>query len=140
VVRTTRSPVAGFKVHKLALSVPSPQTLAPTFYALYADRLVEREYGWTEVGRPARRSTASPKRRRSRRCTRLSRIENHVGTLLLAVAGLADTARVTVVLCERVAKVSSYAIVAVRPATAQEIKQWGVPVMSTVASRRGRRR
>jgi hypothetical protein len=52
------------------------------------------------------------------------RIENEVGTLLLAVAGLAETTRVIVVLCERVAKVDSFAILAVRPATPQEIKLW----------------
>jgi hypothetical protein len=43
--------------------------------------------------------------------------------LLLAVAGLADTARVIVVLCERVGKVRSYAVLAVRPATPEEVKQ-----------------
>jgi hypothetical protein len=44
--------------------------------------------------------------------------------LLLAVAGLADTARVIVVMCERVGKVNSYAILAARPATPEEIKLW----------------
>jgi hypothetical protein len=52
------------------------------------------------------------------------RIENHIGTLLRAVAGLADTARVIAVLCEHVSKVNNYAILAVRPATPEEIKQW----------------
>ena len=52
------------------------------------------------------------------------RIENQIGTLLLAVAGLADTARVIVVMCERIGKVNSYAILAVRPATPEEIKMW----------------
>jgi hypothetical protein len=52
------------------------------------------------------------------------RIENNIGTLLLAVAGLADTARVIVVMCERVGKVNSYAILAARPATPEEIKLW----------------
>ena len=50
------------------------------------------------------------------------RIENYVGRLLLAIAGLADTARVIVVLCERVGKVNSYGILAVRGATPEEIK------------------
>lgn len=52
------------------------------------------------------------------------RIENEIGTLLLAVAGLANTSRVIVVLCERIANVNSFAIVAVRPATPEEIKLW----------------
>jgi hypothetical protein len=54
----------------------------------------------------------------------MKRIENEIGVLLLAVAGLADTSRVIVVLCERVAHVDSFAIVAVRPATPEEIKLW----------------
>jgi hypothetical protein len=44
--------------------------------------------------------------------------------LLLAVAGLAVTAPVIVVLCQRVGKVGGYAILAVRPATREEVKQW----------------
>lgn len=36
----------------------------------------------------------------------------------------ADTARVIVVLCERLGKVSTYAILEARPATPEEIKQW----------------
>lgn len=52
------------------------------------------------------------------------RIENEIGTLLLAVVGLAETSRVIVVLCERIAKVNSYAILAVRPATPVEISLW----------------
>ena len=47
-----------------------------------------------------------------------------MGTLLLAVAGLAENTRVIVVLCERVANLDSYAILAVRPATPAEIKLW----------------
>ena len=52
------------------------------------------------------------------------RIENEVGTLLLAVAGLAETTRVIVVLCERVGKVDSFAILAARLATPEETKLW----------------
>ena len=52
------------------------------------------------------------------------RIEHRIGTLLLSVAGLADTSRVVVVLCERIGKVNSYAILAARPANPEEIKLW----------------
>jgi hypothetical protein len=45
------------------------------------------------------------------------RIEDRIGSLLLAVAGLADSARVIVVLCERIGKVNGYAILAAIPAT-----------------------
>jgi hypothetical protein len=40
------------------------------------------------------------------------------------VAGLTDSARVIVVLCERIGKVNSYAILAARPANPEEIKLW----------------
>jgi hypothetical protein len=36
----------------------------------------------------------------------------------------AESSRVIVVLCERLAKVNSYAILAVRPATPEETKLW----------------
>jgi hypothetical protein len=52
------------------------------------------------------------------------RIEHLIGGLLLAVAGLTDSARVIVVLCERIGKVNSYAILAARPANPEEIKLW----------------
>jgi hypothetical protein len=52
------------------------------------------------------------------------RIESEIGTRLLAVAGLVESARMIVVLCERISKVNSYAILAVRPATPEEIKLW----------------
>ncbi|MFD0747428.1 hypothetical protein ACFQ1L_40675 [Phytohabitans flavus] len=37
---------------------------------------------------------------------------------------MADSARVIVVLCERMGGVDSYAILAVRPARPEEVKQW----------------
>ena len=40
------------------------------------------------------------------------------------MAGLAETSRVIMVLCERIASVNSYAIIAVRPATPAETKMW----------------
>jgi len=83
-----------------------------------------REYGWTDAGKAsaARHGVTEPETVEALYSPQ--RIENQVGTLLLAVAGLADTARVIVVLCERVGKVNSYAILAARPATPEEIKQW----------------
>ena len=52
------------------------------------------------------------------------RIENTSGTLLLAVAGLAGTARVITVLWSGSERSTAFAILAVRPATPEEVKQW----------------
>lgn len=98
--------------------------MAHAFYALYARFVLEREYGWTDAGKASATRHGVSEQEAIEALYSPQRIENHVGTLLLAVAGLADTARVIMVLCERVGKVSSYAILAVRPATPEEIKQW----------------
>ncbi|WBB96164.1 MULTISPECIES: hypothetical protein [unclassified Solwaraspora] len=95
-----------------------------TFYALYAGVVVAREYGWTEAGKISAARHGVSERETVEALYSPQRIENHIGTLLLAVAGLADTARVIMVLCERVGKVNSYAILAARPATPEEVKQW----------------
>ena len=94
------------------------------FYALYASRVTEREYGWTEAGKASAERHRVSEREAIEALFSTQRIENHVGTLLLAVAGLAGSARVIVVLCERMGGVDSYAILAVRPATPEEVKQW----------------
>jgi hypothetical protein len=94
------------------------------FYALYAGPVADREYAWTEAGKASAARHGATERETVEALYSPQRIENHIGTLLLALAGLADTARVIVVLCERVGKVNSYAILAARPATPEEIKQW----------------
>ncbi|BCB77684.1 hypothetical protein GCM10022251_64000 [Phytohabitans flavus] len=83
-----------------------------------------REYAWTEAGKASAARHGVTESEAVEALYSPQRIENQVGTLLLAVAGLADTARVVVVLCERIVKVNSYAILAVRPATPEEVKQW----------------
>jgi hypothetical protein len=93
------------------------------FYALYASR-VDREYAWTDAGKASAAQHEVTERETIEALYSSQRIENEVGTLLLAVAGLAESNRVIVVLCERIAKVNSYAILAVRPATPEEIKLW----------------
>ncbi len=77
-----------------------------------------REYGWTDAGKFSAARHSVTEAEAVEALYSPQRIENHIGTLLLAVAGLADTARVIVVLCKRVGKVNSYA------ATPEEIKQW----------------
>jgi len=97
--------------------------MAPAFYALYT-AWVGREYAWTEGGKASAAAHGVTEREAIEALYSTQRIENTVGTLLLAVAGLAESTRVIVVLCERVANLDSYAILAVRPATPAEIKLW----------------
>lgn len=84
----------------------------------------EREYGWTDAGKASAVRHDVSEREAIEALYSAQRIENQLGTLLLAVAGLTDTARVITVLCERIGKVNSYAVLAVRPATPEEVKQW----------------
>jgi len=83
-----------------------------------------REYAWTDAGKLSASDHGVTEREAIEALYSSQRIENEIGTLLLAVAGLSDTTRVIVVLCERIAGVSSFAILAVRPATPEEIRLW----------------
>ena len=86
--------------------------------------VADREYGWSDVGRSSAAAHRVSEREVVDAVYSPQRIEHQIGTLLLAVAGLADSSRVIVVLCERVGKVNSYAILAARPANPEETKQW----------------
>ncbi|MFI6129401.1 hypothetical protein OG767_21835 [Micromonospora sp. NBC_01392] len=86
--------------------------------------MMEREYAWTETGKASASRHDVSEQEAIEALYSPQRIENHIGSLLLAVAGLADTARVIMVLCERFGKVNSYGILAVRLATPDEVKQW----------------
>ncbi|MCZ7436641.1 hypothetical protein O7598_09585 [Micromonospora sp. WMMC241] len=86
--------------------------------------MMEREYAWTEAGKASASRHDISEQEAIEALYSPQRIENHIGSLLLAVAGLADTARVIMVLCERFGKVNSYGILAVRLATPDEVKQW----------------
>ncbi|MFC7479328.1 hypothetical protein ACFQX7_03595 [Luedemannella flava] len=83
-----------------------------------------REYAWTDAGKVSAADHGVADREVVEALYSPQRIENQIGTLLLAVAGLADTSRVIVVLCERIASVNTFAIMAARPATPEEIKLW----------------
>jgi hypothetical protein len=98
--------------------------LAVAFYALYAVAVADREYGWTEAGKESSARNGVSEREVIDALYSSQRIEHRIGTLLLSVAGLADTSRVIVVLCERVGKVNSFAVLAARPASPAEIKLW----------------
>jgi uncharacterized DUF497 family protein len=103
---------------------PPGSGLALALDALYDVPVADREYSWTDAGKTSAARHGVTESEVVEALYSPQRIENEIDTLLLAVAGLADTTRVIVVVCERLAKVSSYAIVAARPATPEEIKQW----------------
>jgi hypothetical protein len=82
-----------------------------------------REYVWTDLGiGSAARHDVTPHEVVDALYSP-QRIENAIGSALLAVAGLTETARVVVVLCERLGG-ETYAIAAARPANPEEIIQW----------------
>jgi hypothetical protein len=94
------------------------------FYALYTLLVADRSYLWTDAGKASAAGTEVTEREVVDALYSPQRIEHGIGTLLLAIAGLADTARVILVVCERVGRPSNYAILIARPATPEEIKQW----------------
>lgn len=55
---------------------------------------MEREYAWTEAGKASASRHDVSEQEAIEALYSPQRIENHIGSLLLAVAGLADTARV----------------------------------------------
>ncbi len=83
-----------------------------------------REYGWTEAGKASAARHGVTEREVIEALFSPQRIEHEIGTPLLAVAGLADTARIVVVLCERIGEVDTFGILAARPASPDEIKLW----------------
>ena len=84
----------------------------------------DREYGWTDAGKISATKHGVTEREVVDALYSPQRIEHQVGDLLLAVAGLADSLRVIVVLCERVGAVNTWAIIAARPASSDETKLW----------------
>jgi hypothetical protein len=85
---------------------------------------MEREYAWTDAGKGSAADHGVSESEAIEALYSPQRIENEIGSLLLAVAGLADSSRVIMVLCERIANLNTFAIIAVRPATPEEIKLW----------------
>jgi hypothetical protein len=83
---------------------------------------VDREYAWTDAGKASAAHYGVTEREAIEALYSPQRIENEVGTPAAGCGGLAESTRVIVVLCERIAKVNSFAILAVRPATPEEIK------------------
>jgi hypothetical protein len=86
--------------------------------------VADRDYLWTDPGKASAARNGVTEREVVDALYSPQRFENRIGTLLLAIAGLADTARVILVLCERAGNLSNYAILEARPATPDEIKQW----------------
>jgi hypothetical protein len=84
----------------------------------------DREYGWTDAGKVSATRHGVTEREVIDALYSTLRLEHQVGDLLLAVAGLADSLRVIVVVCERVGAVNTWAIIGARPATTDETKIW----------------
>jgi uncharacterized DUF497 family protein len=82
-----------------------------------------REYVWTDLGMASAARHGVTPHEVVDALYSPQRIENEIGDSLLAVAGLTETARVIVVLCDRLGG-ETYAIAAARPANREEIAQW----------------
>jgi len=87
-------------------------------------RVADREYAWTDTGLLDARTNGVTERDVIDALYSPQRLEHQIGETLLAIAGLADSARVIVVLCERVAELNRYGIVRARPASPDETKIW----------------
>ncbi len=83
----------------------------------------DREYGWTDAGKTSATRHGVTGREVIDALYSPLRLEHQVGDLLLAVAGLAESLRVVVVVCERVGP-NAWAIIGARPATTDETKLW----------------
>jgi hypothetical protein len=101
-----------------------PPKVDRAFDALYDPLVADREYIWTDVGKADAARNGVTEHEVVDALYSPQRIEHEIGSLLLAVAGLAQTARVVTVLCERIGPIGGYAILTARPATPEEIKEW----------------
>jgi hypothetical protein len=91
--------------------------------------MLDREYGWSDAGKVSATVNGVTEREVVDTLFSSQRLEHQVGDLLLAVAGLAGTLRVIIVLCERAAagtvwSGNTWAVIAARPATTDETKLW----------------
>lgn len=84
-----------------------------------------REYVWTEVGlADARHHKVEPAEvEQALFAPPGLRFERWIGDLLLVVMGMADTARVVAVLCDRVGD-NAYRIVSARALAGAELDEW----------------
>ena len=86
----------------------------------------EREYVWTEDGLTdvARNKVGLDEVEQALYAPDGLRFERHVGDLLLVVMGMADSARVITVLCDRVEHTTTYKIVSARALAGPELDEW----------------
>jgi hypothetical protein len=87
-------------------------------------RVGDREYVWTDTGLAYANTNRVAKQEVVDALYSPQRIEHRIGETLVSIAGLADSARVIVVVCERIANLNRYGIIRARPATPDEIKVW----------------
>lgn len=85
-----------------------------------------RDYVWTESGfADARAHGAQPAEvEQALFAPPGLRFERRIGDLLLVVMGMADSARVIAVLCERAGHTTTYQIMAARALVGMELDEW----------------
>jgi hypothetical protein len=92
----------------------------------YVVLVAERDYVWTEDGlaEARRRKVALDEVAQALCAPPGLRFERRIGDLLLIVFGMADTARVIAVLCDRIAGTATYKILGVRALAGPELDEW----------------
>ena len=88
--------------------------------------MAEREYVWTDEGlNDARRNKVELNEvAQALYAPSGLRFERRIGAVLLVVMGMADSARVVAVLCDRVETTTTYKIVAARALGGPELDEW----------------
>jgi len=88
--------------------------------------VVEREYLWTDeaLAEARRRKVALEEVDQALHAPPGMRFERRIGDLLLLVMGMADTARVIVVLCEQMSHTTRYKILRARALEGPELDEW----------------
>lgn len=88
--------------------------------------MVERHYVWTDGGLAdtRRNKVGLDEVEQALYAPPGLRFERFIGDLLLVVMGMADSARVIGVLCDRIEGTSTYRIVAARALAGAELDEW----------------
>jgi hypothetical protein len=99
---------------------------APSSYIVLRLAGAEREYIWTDEGlADARRNKVGlDEVEQAVHAPSGLRFERRIGDLLLVVMGMADSARVIAVLCDRVEHTTTYKIVSARALAGGELDEW----------------
>jgi hypothetical protein len=88
--------------------------------------VAEREYVWSEEGLAdaARSKVGLDEVEQALYAPAGLRFERHIGDVLLVVMGMADSARVIAVLCDRIDRTNTYKILSARALAGAELDEW----------------